>query len=63
MGFWKRIKNIVELSKFEPGKPQDEYKEPGTQIITLVQKPTQKAVFIPRLKRNPVDEIVNEQNQ
>lgn len=65
MNLWSRIKNLAELSKYEPGKPTDEYRAPGTQIITLVQKPevTQQAVFIPRRKLSPIEEINNIGNE
>lgn len=64
MTFIQRIKNIIELSKYEPGKPQDEYKQPGTQIITLIKKPevTQKAIFIPRIPLRPIDQINSSEN-
>lgn len=54
------------MSEFQPGKPQDEYKVPGTQIITLVKKPVekpQKAQFFPRIKISPVDKIIKESNE
>lgn len=59
MNSWRRLKNLWRLSEYESGKPSDEYKQPGTQIVTLVKKPetTQKAVFIPRRKLSPIEEI------
>lgn len=60
MSLWKRIKNLVELSNYEPGQPQDEYKIPGTQIVTLVKKqPPKSATFIPRKHQKPIDRINN----
>ena len=59
MNLIKRIKNLIELSKYEAGKPTDEYKVPGTEIVTLVKRPTGKAVFIPFNKVSPAEEIIN----
>jgi hypothetical protein len=52
-----RLQNLWKLSEFESGKPTDEYKIPGTEIVTLVKKP---AVFIPYQKRTPAEEIISE---
>lgn len=65
MTFFQRIKNLWNLSAYEAGKPQDEYKQAGTEIITLVKKPQnkQKALFIPRIKEDPVKRLIEEQPQ
>lgn len=60
MNLWQRIKNVWKLSEFEPGQPTDEYKTPGTVISMIVKKPSQKAVFIPHVKIDPVKEITQE---
>lgn len=52
-----RLQNLWKLSELESGQPTDEYKIPGTEIVTLVKKP---AVFIPYQKRTPAEEIINE---
>jgi hypothetical protein len=66
MNFIHRIKNLWELSRYEPGQPTDEYKIPGTEIVTLVKKPepmNQKATFIPRNPIKPIDRINNIGNE
>lgn len=67
MKFLQRLNNLWKLSELESGKPQDEYKEPGTELITLVKKPktqktTQKAVFIPHIKLTPIQELNKDEN-
>ncbi len=58
MRFLSRLTNLWKLSAYEPGQPQDEYKEPGTQLSMIVKKPEkQKAQFIPRIKEKPIDKI------
>lgn len=57
---WKRLRNLWRLSQFESGQPTDEYKIPGTQIVTLIKKPEsvrQSAVFIPRTKVSSIEQI------
>lgn len=58
---FERFKRLWKLSEYEVGAPQDEYKIPGTQIITLVKKPKQDAVFIPKVSIDPVKNITEEQ--
>ena len=60
MNFLERIKNLWKLSEYEAGAPQDEYKQPGTQIVTLIKKPQpsqEKAMFIPRIKQSNIDKV------
>lgn len=59
MRLLRRIANIWRLSELEPGRPQDEYKKPGTQVVTLIKKPEnkQEASFIPRKKQSPIEKI------
>lgn len=63
MNLWVRIKNLYKLSEYQAGKPTDEYKEPGTQIITLTKKPDQtkqEAKFFPRIRITAAEKIINE---
>lgn len=60
MRLMDRIKNLWELSEMEAGKPTDEYKVPGTEVITLVKKPEQSGRFIPRVKEDSIKALVNE---
>lgn len=60
MNFLERVKNLWKLSEYEAGAPQDEYKQPGTQIVTLIKKPQPsqgKVIFIPRIKERPIDKV------
>lgn len=61
MNLITRLKNIWSLSEYQAGAPQDEYKIPGTQIITLTKKPEshRSATFIPRTPTKPIDRINN----
>lgn len=59
MNPFRRISNLWKLSAFEPGKPTDEYKTPGTEVSSLIKKP-QKASFVAFNRRDPVAEIVNQ---
>lgn len=59
-----RIRNVWKLSELETGQPTDEYKIPGSEIVTLVKKPAiiEKARFIPFIKGDPVKDLVAEQS-
>lgn len=63
MNFFKRVRNLIELSKYESGRPQDEYKE-GAQVITLIKRPEvkQNAIFIARNPVKPIDQVNNAAN-
>lgn len=65
MNLIARIRNIWHLSEYQAGAPQDEYKTPGTQVITLIKKPEteRKAIFIPRTPIKPIDRINNLENE
>lgn len=66
MNLWQRVSNLWKLSEYQAGAPQDEYKEPGTQIVTLVKKPPQikqDAMFIPRVRISPAEAIINESTE
>lgn len=57
MTLFARLKNLYKLSEFEPGQATDEYKTPGTVVSMIVKKP---AVFIPRVKKDPIAEVIHE---
>lgn len=59
MNPWRRLKNLWELSDY---KPNIEKEIPaGTKVITaLVKKPKERAVFIPRVKEDPIKKITEE---
>lgn len=57
MNIVRRLQNIWKLSEYAPGKPDEEYKTPGTLVSMIVKKPDTKAIFIPRMKKDPVKSI------
>ncbi len=54
---FQRLKNLWRLSEFEPHKPTEENKVPGTIVSMIMKRPPQKAQFIPRIKEKPIDKI------
>lgn len=55
-----RIANLWRLSEFEPGKPTDEYKIPGTEVSMIIKKPKQEGKFIPFVKEDPIKQLIEE---
>lgn len=60
---WKRIKNLWALSAYKPDFDDDGVSRRSTPILkeNLPKKSLAKAQFIPHNKRNPAEEIINEQ--
>lgn len=56
---FSRLRNLWRLSAYEPNENRIEPLPEGTKITQIIKKP-QKAVFIPRIQRDPVKDLVNE---
>ncbi len=61
MHFLQRLKNLWELSQWEPGQAEQEYKTPGTKISMIVKRP--EAQFIQYKKKDPVDDFLDKTNE
>lgn len=62
MNLIERAKNLWKLSQYEPGQATDETKTPGTEVAMITKKPEKKkqSVFVPRVTRDPVKEIIEQ---
>lgn len=59
MNLFARLGNIWKLSEYVPGRPEEEYKTPGTVVANIIKKP-QPARFIAFVKEDPITKLVNE---
>lgn len=66
---FQRIKNLWALSAYQVPKDEDIGKKysdlpAGTKVVTALVKPPkqQKAVFIPRTKLTPIQELNKDEN-
>lgn len=58
----QRLKNLWRLSAYEPRTIGSPPAPAETQIIQLIKNPQEKAQFIPRIKKTPLEQI-NEASQ
>lgn len=62
---WQRIKNLWALSKYQPRGLGEFTPKEGLPVTVLLEPQVSKkarAVFIPRVKRDPVKELTQEPN-
>lgn len=60
MNFFSRISNLYKLSAYRPTENTGDLIVEEQKTAVLVKKPDKKAVFIPRIKKDPVKEITEQ---